>query len=658
MKYRSDIDGLRTIAVLPVLFYHAGLGFPGGFVGVDVFFVISGYLITLLIASEISEGNFTILNFYERRARRIFPALFAMMAATLLAAAVIMIPVDLMDFGQSIMSTTLFAGNIWFYAQLGYFNEASELQPLLHTWSLGVEEQYYIVFPLLLIALNRYGALKRVFAWVLVLAIISFAAAVYTLPNDPDAAFYLPHLRAWELLIGSLLGLSVWRGIVRPFRTHLFVTNLLSLAGLVAIAWPVLAYGPETAFPGLAALPPCLGAALLIATGNNPDSIGAKLLSLRPMVFVGKLSYSLYLWHWPFISLAFYMVGPLSPALGVGCLIVSSFAAYLSWRYIEQPFRNKDTVGRRAIFASSIVGMASMLCVGLIFWQSSGFPKRMGPEFVQLAKPKFHVHNRKECYKITPTRAAAGDVCLRGAKEKAASFLLLGDSHADSLSPAIFAAAKQLKLSGYQYTGPGSVLFPGVYRLGKPHPQSVTALQKFLDERPSVKTLIITQFWLHIFTGYTYRHSGTIMADADYDGSGTAYNPTAIKHGLTRLAALFPDRKIILLDDIPTGRKMDIRSGLRLMRFNLVPVEGMPVSEYQAQKALYEPYLIEIANAVDNIEYWPFFDAVCNDEFCPLFDGDVLLYSNGDHISWKGALRLTDQAVDLLSTLPPGKSGS
>lgn len=652
MKYRSDIDGLRTIAVLPVLFYHASLGFPGGFVGVDVFFVISGYLITLLIVSEISKGEFTILNFYERRARRIFPALFAMMAATLVAAAVIMIPLDLKDFGKSIMSTTLFAGNIWFYAKLGYFNEASELQPLLHTWSLGVEEQYYIVFPLILLALNRFGALKRVFAWVLALALVSFAAAVYMLPRNPEAAFYLPHLRAWELFIGSLLALATWRGVFRPYTTHLFVTNLLSLAGLAAIMWPVLTYGPETAFPGLAALPPCLGAALLIATGNNPQSIGARLLSLRPMVFTGKLSYSLYLWHWPFISFAFYVAGPQGPIVGIGCLVVSSFVAYLSWRYIEQPFRNRAKVGRRAIFASSIGAIVIMLSVGMLFLQTNGLPNRLDPDFQKLVKARKYKHDRQECHRVTPERAARGDVCLRGADGKAASFVLIGDSHADALSPAIFGAARQLGISGYQYTAAGKVLLPGVSRQGNPRPENVVALLSFLDERPEIGTLIITQYWQNVLTGYTYRHSGTIMVDDQYDGSGSAYNPTAIKNGLTRLAARYPDREIILLDDIPTGREVHIRARLRLMRFNLVPVEGMPLSEYHAQKALYEPYLIEIANTVDNIEYWPFFDAVCYDEFCPLFDGDVLLYSNGDHISWKGALRLTDQAVELLSSVP------
>lgn len=652
MKYRADIDGLRTIAVVPVLFYHAGLGLPGGFIGVDVFFVISGFLITFLITSELHENRFSILNFYERRARRLFPALFAMLLVTLVASMIIMVPSDLEDFGKSMLSTTLFAGNIWFYLQEGYFNEAAELQPLLHTWSLGVEEQYYLIFPLILIALNLILGYKRLFFCVSMLALGSFVASIAMLPSKPEATFFLPHLRAWELLVGSLLGLATWRGWVSSFLKSLPIVHLLSLLGLTAIIWPMLRYDPETPFPALAALPPVLGATILIATGSNRQSIVARLLSVRPMVFIGKLSYSLYLWHWPVISLAFYMNGKLSPLQGAGCLLISMVLSYVSLRFVEQPFRNRQRIDRKAIFVCSFGAIAVSLSAGFALGKLDGLPYRMEPEFLKLADSSNYLHDRRDCHFVTPERGKTGDVCLRGAPQTDATFALIGDSHADAISPAIFGAAAELGLAGFQYTDAGFVPLPGVTRSGQSNEDSIEAMLAFLDERPSVNTLILTGYWQHAFTGYTYRHAGMVLADDNYDGSGSAYNPKAATEGLVRLAARLQNRRIILLDDVPTGEGLHIRAQLRLMRFNVDQVGGLTRLESEEQRQAYEPYLIEAANRVENLQYRPFFRDMCGAEICDLFDGDVLLYLNGDHLSWNGSLRLTNRAIELLSSLP------
>jgi peptidoglycan/LPS O-acetylase OafA/YrhL len=652
MKYRADIDGLRTIAVIPVLFYHAGLGFPGGFVGVDVFFVISGYLITFLIISELNEHRFSILNFYERRARRLFPALFSMMLITFVAAAIIMVPLDLREFGKSIISTTLFAGNIWFYSQEGYFNEAAELQPLLHTWSLGVEEQYYVLFPVILIALSRFFSFKLLFASVAILAVVSFIASVIMLPNEPEAVFFLPHLRAWELLIGSLLGLAAWRGWLARLSTVRSGMNLISLIGLAAVMWPILTYSPETPFPAMAAMAPCLGAALLIIAGNSPQHIVAHWLSLRPMVFVGKLSYSLYLWHWPVISLAFYMLGALSAFQGIVCLLISTILAYASWRFVEQPFRSARAIGQRAIFAGSFGAIAIALGVGVAFWKLDGLPSRMEPSLLEMANGENYLHDRRDCHKVTPQRAEEGNVCLRGSTDATPSFALIGDSHADAISPAIFEAAQQLGLAGYQYTNSGFVPLPGTTRSGQSEADQIDALFAFLDARPSLETLIITGFWQRVFTGYTYRNAGVVLADDNYDGSGTAYNPKAATESLQRLAGRFPDRQIILLDDVPTGEGLHIRAHLRLLRFNTDQVAGLTRTEKDEQRLTYEPYFIDIAEKVDNLHYLPFFKDICGVELCHLFDGDILLYRDGDHLSWGGALQQTDRATELLSSIP------
>lgn len=649
MKYRPDIDGLRTIAVLPVVIYHAGLGLPGGFVGVDVFFVISGFLITYFLISEIDKGQFSILQFYERRARRIFPALFTMLFATTLSASLTMMPFDFRDFGKSLIATTLFGANIWFFREEGYFTEAAELEPLLHTWSLGVEEQYYIVFPLLLLAASRILSQRGVFALIALVGACSFFASVIALSTAPEAAFYLPHLRAWELLIGSLLAITVWRGWSGPsYWLPVWGRHLISFVGLAAILWPIFAYSAETPFPGLAALPPCLGAFLLISVGSDGRSFGTKLLSLPPMAFLGKLSYSLYLWHWPVISLYYYQHGELSWSGGISCLLISFVFSYLSWRFVEQPVRDRSRVGARSVASGSIAAMFLSIGMGMTIWKLDGIPDRVDPDLLAMADSKNFAHDRRDCHFVNPDRAREGDVCMRGAEGGEPSFVLVGDSHADAISPAIFAAASDLNLTGYQYTDAGFAPFPGVWRLGSDGTEDVDAFIEFLDARPSIKTLIIARYWQLQMTGYTYRHQGKIWVDEEYDGSGTTYNSSAIRRGIARLSNRFPERQLVLLDDVPTGSALHIRDQLRRMKAGNSVEFGLPAEDYDAQRALYEGFLEDIAAQLPNVYYWPIHSSLCGEFLCPLFEGETLLYRDGDHLSWEGALRLTPNARELL----------
>jgi peptidoglycan/LPS O-acetylase OafA/YrhL len=276
LQYRADIDGLRAVAVLSVLFYHAGMRlFSGGFVGVDVFFVISGYLITSIIINEIKANEFHLVNFYERRIRRIFPVLFAVVAFTLLCGALLYDAKNYTDVGNSAISATLFYSNIHFWSQSGYFEKVSTLRPLLHAWSLSVEEQFYIAFPILVLLIRRF--LKSRFALSLTLAaVISFVLSVYKVQQDATSAFYLMQYRAWELLIGSILGLRIV-----PIKTNPVMRNIFSLTGITMILASVTLYSHETPFPGAAALVPVMGSALVIYSGQNGTSLIGKILSLN-----------------------------------------------------------------------------------------------------------------------------------------------------------------------------------------------------------------------------------------------------------------------------------------------------------------------------------------------------------------------------------------
>ncbi len=347
--YRPDIDGLRAIAVVVVVLFHAHLGpFAGGFVGVDVFFVISGYLIVGIILDDIEAGRFSIAAFYERRLRRLFPALFAVLIACTVCGYLLFLPDEYRKFGQSIVATSAFVSNFLFWYQAGYFDTPAELKPLLHTWSLAVEEQFYLIFPAFLFVVSKYAkdATTRL---VSIIAVISFALSAWSLSNHPDAAFYLPHTRMWELMIGALL---VCAPI--PLLTTQLVRTSAAVLGVVLIGISSTLFSSKTPFPGPAALLPCLGAALIIHAGRSGTTFVGTLLATRPFVYVGLVSYSLYLWHWPILVFARAVsVRPLSPAEAAALVVLSFIAADLSWRFVESPFRGKrGRFSRTQIFAN------------------------------------------------------------------------------------------------------------------------------------------------------------------------------------------------------------------------------------------------------------------------------------------------------------------
>ena len=377
MKYRADIDGLRTLAVMPVVLFHSGLVlFSGGFVGVDIFFVISGYLITSIIRDDLEAGRFSIMKFYERRARRILPALAFMTVLTCIFVYVLFLPHYLIDFAKSMLATALFISNIYFWKFSGYFDSSAQLRPFLHTWSLAVEEQFYIFMP---VAMWLMATLRKRVSLVifLIVAVLSLALSIFASSIAPTANFFLLPTRAWELLIGALLAIG------RPTHpSRLAAVNFLALAGLACILLPVFLYTEATPFPGLAAVPPCIGAALLIYTGQDSRSFIGQILSTRPFVGIGKISYSLYLAHWPVAVVIRYMTLR-EPTLADAALIivVSMVLAVISWRYIEQPFRTPGLIKTRtSVFAWSFTMLAAMCVLAGVTIGAAGFPGRY-PDF-------------------------------------------------------------------------------------------------------------------------------------------------------------------------------------------------------------------------------------------------------------------------------------
>jgi peptidoglycan/LPS O-acetylase OafA/YrhL len=361
VRYRPEIDGLRALAIVPVILFHAGIpGFSGGFVGVDVFFVISGYLITSIILSEIRLGSFSFLAFYERRARRILPPLFLVALVCIPFAIWAMVPRDVVDFSKSLMAVSGFASNLFFWGQSGYFDTDNELKPLLHTWSLAVEEQFYLVFPLILLLTLRAGQ-RRIIPLFLALAAVSFALAFWGAHHHKEAAFYLLPTRMWELLIGSLipmLAVDVERWFPKLTR------ELLAALGLAFIVITVVAYD-YMPLHSVYALLPTVGALFIIQFSSAQTVVG-RLLGTRALVGIGLISYSAYLWHQPvFVFARLSLFHEPNTGVFLALSLLSVGLAVLTYKFVERPVRDRKRVGRRSIFVLSAAGTICLALLGL-----------------------------------------------------------------------------------------------------------------------------------------------------------------------------------------------------------------------------------------------------------------------------------------------------
>lgn len=432
-KYRPDIDGLRSLAILPVLLYHAGVpGFPGGFVGVDIFFVISGYLITLILVREISEDRYSIRSFYERRIRRIFPALLTVLAFVLAASPAFLLPSEFAGLGRDSVSALLFVANINFWRQSGYFAADAEAKPLLHMWSLGVEEQFYLVAPLALFVIFRFAPRLKV---PLIFAgfAASLAACIYFTPLKPSASFYLLPTRAWELLAGSLLAILSSRRDQSFRSTARLLDNVLGVIGICLIVFAVTHLTKSVEFPGYWAVLPVLGAALLISSGQS--SWTGRLLSTAPLVRIGLISYSLYLWHWPLVVF-FRNSGWLESYGGKLSVIgLSLAAAWLTWRFIESPTRNKANFSGRHLAFTAVISSLLVIATSAGYSSLRGWPSRFPESVVAFdASRDDRSPDRERCH-FEGGLPAVETSCVLG--EGGPSVAVWGDSHGVELAKAI-----------------------------------------------------------------------------------------------------------------------------------------------------------------------------------------------------------------------------
>jgi len=502
--YRRDLDGLRSLAILPVVFYHYGLGgLSGGFVGVDVFFVISGFLITSLLLREIEAGEFSIVEFYERRARRILPALFFVLVVTTALSLLVLLPVDLGNYGKSLTATTAFASNLFFWREFGYFDRAAEFKPLLHTWSLSVEEQFYILFPPFLWLISRL-ARKHLITILAFCLCGSLVLSVIATSLWPAAGFYLPATRAWELLIGALLAA---RAV--PSLTNQHVRDGLSVIGILLIAGGVVFINRAMAFPGWVAAFPCLGAALIIHVSLSGGAIGNRILQWRPLVGIGLVSYSLYLWHWPLLVLAKYAANrELRLPEVVAVLLVAFGLSVVSWRYVERPFRGHSNVfDRRRVFTFAGVGSTMTIACGAVFVLSDGFPSRLPAEvlkYAQVTQEEFPM--TPGCFNRGADDVREGRLCRIGADTGASpSFIVWGDSHANRVAiPLAEIARTRGRVGLLASVGSCPPLIDVQWPLRGCGPFNDEVLK--VVERQRIEIVILSGMWANYAEGTRFKH--------------------------------------------------------------------------------------------------------------------------------------------------------
>lgn len=629
-SYRPEIDGLRAVAVIAVLLFHGGFGCPGGYVGVDVFFVISGFLITSLIWKDLENGSFSFAHFWERRARRIVPALVGVTLATLVGGWFLLLPPDFKTLGQASAAQSLFLANVHYWRDSNYFAAAAVEKPLLHTWSLAVEEQFYLLVPLLLWSIFRAVRLRNRTALISLLGTgftVSFVLSVYALSRSPAFTFYLLPTRAWELLLGSLLAFaplhSAWSNR-RGWREG------VALLGLLLILVPVFRYNAETPFPGLAALPPCLGTALIIWANGRDDktmpTLTGTVLAWKPVVFIGLISYSLYLWHWPFLAFSHYLaVVPPSPPERAGLLALGLVCAILSWKYVETPFRvRKLAASRPAMFRYAGAGLAAIFVWGLLCLQQQGFPQRFSPQVQKFAAAELDMGLTDE---LTLSDVRADKLIRIGVANPALrpQVLVWGDSHAMSALPAVDALLKEKGMAGraatHSVTAPVlDWFFPSEHGLDKaslPYNDAVFSV----IEKQKITDVILVAFW----TKYTAP-----------GGSQTAAFEAALVKTTQRLVAINVQPWILLDVPLQPFSVPRVLARSAASRTEITQLCATPSS--QDQNDLFKPETLAAIRAAGGRVLNPkpaFLDATGH--YYKIQANNTALYRDGQHLTPEGA---------------------
>lgn len=638
ITYRPDIDGLRALAVVPVVFFHSGLSvFPGGYVGVDVFFVISGYLITHILLGDVQAGRFSILAFYERRVRRIFPALFVVLAACAAASLYIMFAGEFYEFARSLIAAAFFYSNYFFMFDAGYFAAPSETKPLLHIWSLAVEEQFYILFPLYLYAVLRVRRRTAVFLTI-ALALASLAYSSYLVETKPADAFFSAPSRFWELLAGAIL--AMWRS---ERRLTARAGALASVVGVGLIAYSVFAFSDATPFPGFAAMAPVAGTALIIATGTSHANPVTYVLSLQPVRFIGLISYSLYLWHWPvLVYFRLWKINEPTQAQILALMLVTVGLAWLTWKFVETPFRRRRLLAdRRKILRAGIVTMVVTGAAAQVVLNANGFPGRH-PDVVEpiLAASQDKLEVNSCALQALPDGGTARLCEIGAGVQGRAEFAFWGDSHGLALLPAVDRSARQAGATGIFFGRGGCPPLLGV-RQSKQDPSTcpnlALAFVSFVAQHPEIRHVIIAARWSIYAMGERYLgEDGTTVyiLDDQSAGASLAENRAVFQRAFLRTveALNLLGKEIIIINQIPET-EFDVPQAVARKVMLGRNTELRPrMSDYQERNA-FVTEVFELARQRFGLVTVSPHDAMCSAGKCEVMSDGVPVYWDSSHLT-------------------------
>ncbi len=636
-SYLPFVDGMRALAIICVLLYHAFPGLvSGGFIGVDVFFVISGFLITRLLAGDMRAERFTYLGFLARRVRRLLPAAFACFAGVALLGAFILLPDAYEAFGRSLVSVSVMLGNFHFLDRAGYFAPPAQEMLLLHTWSLAVEDQFYLIWPLLLAALMKLRGKAALAGMVVAIGFVAFVHAVSAIPGNADYAFYMLAPRAWELMLGAALALAGPIAIENRYANSALA--LVSAAAIIASAF-LLQSGPY--FPGLAALPACLGSAGLIVAGLNRRSLIIDALASKPAVFVGLISYSLYLWHWPLLALARYQAErSLTVVETLGVLAASLALATLSWRFVEEPIRRprgarKATKTQTLGFA--VAGIIVFALCGLALREADGLPRRFPGEVGKMFTDMGQGNPWRERCDGVENALIHDDECNFGRRKSDDSsydIALFGDSNADHFTPLIADWAAENNLAGRQVTqsqcGPvydvQRLLLPALTR--QQCADYHETVRRFVAQNPDLKLVILSANWSSYLSEMTSRVSSGPVVFAD-----------ALEMTVRELRA--QDIEVLLLGRIPHYAELPARCVARAVASDgKIEDCGTPRRDVDRELSLTEQQMQALAAAESGVYFVDISDIFCGDAVClPVVNG-IFAYRDPGHLSAAGARAL------------------
>jgi peptidoglycan/LPS O-acetylase OafA/YrhL len=647
-RYRRDVDGLRAVAVTSVVLFHTGLGaIKGGFVGVDIFFVISGFLIGGIVDREIAGGSFSFARFYVRRARRIAPALLAVSIATLLLGLILLGPSELRRLAASIGAAIGGTSNLWFFLSANYFAPDARVEPFLMTWSLGIEEQFYVLLPPLLLVLRRVDR-RATMPAMAVMTLASFALSIVLTDRNPSAAFYLLPTRAWELGIGVLLALLL---DARPARLTRGVREGLGVIGLGAIIAAITLFDEHLPFPGFAALLPVLGTAALIAADGS--AINRRLLAAAPLVGIGLISYSWYLWHWPLIALT-RVVSAAPPTVWQLLVVVAAslILAWLSWRFIERPFRHPSKQpSNGAVLVQYGMALAAVMGLSGAIYAANGLPQRMNPDVKRVEAILAESRGGPCLANYGDDRPSMSASCVGAPVPRIA---LLGDSHAAALGTAFRAAAAAHGHGFVQFTKASCPALLGATRAMPNHPGHAGECLRYNDAAieavardPAIDTVIITGFWQVPFDP-----SAIAGGDAYVDGNGSARPSetefaTAIRRTAARLRGA--GKIVVVLADVPGLRFDPARHAmtgflsLRRAAEGLVSPAFEPI-DGQIPRAFVSPtddiatrLLADSLHGMPGVRYAALADLLCTPSLCRFADRTTPWYIDPQHLSRPGA---------------------